>query len=58
MLDLDRMESGRMSMRSGDVDINDVLMEAISRAAPNASRVEFSPTSIPGCRSWPATATA
>src|SRR5437867_6996865 len=41
MLDLDRMESGRMSMRSGDVDINDVLMEAISRAAPSATTVEF-----------------
>ncbi|HEY6116053.1 MAG TPA: ATP-binding protein [Candidatus Dormibacteraeota bacterium] len=41
MLDLDRMESGRMSMRSGDVDINDVLMEAISRAAPSATSVEF-----------------
>jgi PAS domain S-box-containing protein len=41
MLDLDRMESGRMSMRSGAVDINDVLMEAISRAAPNATAVEF-----------------
>jgi signal transduction histidine kinase len=41
MLDLDRMESGRMSMRSGDVDINDVLMEAISRAAPNGNGVEF-----------------
>jgi PAS domain S-box-containing protein len=41
MLDLDRMESGRMSMRSTDVDINDVLMEAISRAAPAAVTVEF-----------------
>jgi PAS domain S-box-containing protein len=41
MLDLDRMESGRMSMRTGDVDINDVLMEAISRAAPSATSVEF-----------------
>ena len=41
MLDLDRMESGRMSMRSGDVDINDVLMEAISRAVPSATAVEF-----------------
>jgi PAS domain S-box-containing protein len=41
MLDLDRMESGRMSMRSTDVDINDVLMEAISRAAPAAVSVEF-----------------
>ncbi|TMD70926.1 MAG: PAS domain S-box protein, partial [Chloroflexi bacterium] len=41
MLDLDRMESGRMSMRAADVDINDVLMEAISRAAPAAVSVEF-----------------
>ena len=41
MLDLDRMESGRMSMRAADVDINDVLMEAISRAAPYATSVEF-----------------
>jgi len=41
MLDLDRMESGRMSMRTADVDINDVLMEAISRAAPAAVSVEF-----------------
>ncbi len=41
MLDLDRMESGRMSMRSADVDINDIAMEAISRAAPSAVTVEF-----------------
>ena len=41
MLDLDRMESGRMTMRSGDVDINDIIMEAISRAAPSAVTVEF-----------------
>ena len=41
MLDLDRMESGRMSMRAAEVDINDVLMEAISRAAPAAVSVEF-----------------
>jgi len=41
MLDLDRMESGRMAIRTGDVDINDVLMEAISRAAPSAVNVEF-----------------
>src|SRR5262249_11565852 len=26
MLDLDRMESGRMTMRTGDVDINDIIM--------------------------------
>jgi len=41
MLDLDRMESGRMSMRTADVDINDIVMEAISRAAPAAGAVEF-----------------
>ncbi len=40
MLDLDRMESGRMSMRSGDVDINEVLSEAIARAGA-ANTVEF-----------------
>jgi len=41
MLDLDRMESGRMTMRSADVDINDVLTEVVSRAAPAATTVEF-----------------
>jgi PAS domain S-box-containing protein len=42
MLDLDRMESGRMSMRSGDVDINEVLTEAMARAGTAvASPVEF-----------------
>ena len=41
MLDLDRMESGRMSMRTGDVDVNEVLTEAVARAAPSASTVEF-----------------
>ena len=41
MLDLDRMESGRMTMRAGDVDINDIIMESISRAAPSAVTVEF-----------------
>ena len=41
MLDLDRMESGRMTMRTMDVDINDILMEAISRTAPSAVTVEF-----------------
>ncbi len=40
MLDLDRMESGRMSMRSGNVDINEVLTEAMARAG-TASTVEF-----------------
>ena len=41
MLDLDRMESGRMTMRAADVDINDIVMEAISRAVPSAATVEF-----------------
>jgi len=41
MLDLDRMESGRMTMRTADVDINDIVMEAISRAVPSAASVEF-----------------
>ena len=41
MLDLDRMESGRMSMRSGDVDINEVLTEAMARAATGLTQVEF-----------------
>jgi PAS domain S-box-containing protein len=41
MLDLDRMESGRMSMRSGDVDINEVLSEAIARAGTSTANVEF-----------------
>jgi PAS domain S-box-containing protein len=41
MLDLDRMESGRMTMRTADVDINDVLAEVVSRAAPAATTVEF-----------------
>jgi len=41
MLDLDRMESGRMGMRSGDVDINEVLSEAMARAGTAAATVEF-----------------
>src|SRR5205807_3155622 len=41
MLDLDRMVSGRMAMRTADVDINDVVTEVVSRAAPSASTVEF-----------------
>jgi PAS domain S-box-containing protein len=41
MLDLDRMESGRMSMRSGDVDINEVLSEAMARAGTSTATVEF-----------------
>ena len=41
MLDLDRMESGRMSMRSGHVDINEVLTEAIARAGTGGANVEF-----------------
>ena len=41
MLDLDRMESGRMSIRSGAVDVNEVLSEAMARAGTAASTVEF-----------------
>jgi PAS domain S-box-containing protein len=41
MLDLDRMESGRMTMRATDVDINDILMEAIARATSSSVAVEF-----------------
>ncbi|HEV2141125.1 MAG TPA: ATP-binding protein [Candidatus Dormibacteraeota bacterium] len=41
MLDLDRMESGRMTMRTADVDINDILMEAIARATSSTVSVEF-----------------
>jgi PAS domain S-box-containing protein len=41
MLDLDRMESGRMTMRATDVDINDILMEAIARASTSLVTVEF-----------------
>ena len=41
MLDLDRMESGRMSMRTGNVDINEVLTEAIARVVPGAITVDF-----------------
>jgi PAS domain S-box-containing protein len=40
MLDLDRMESGRMSIRTADVDINDVLGDSIARASSSPT-VEF-----------------
>jgi PAS domain S-box-containing protein len=40
MLDLDRMESGRMSIRTADVDINEVLSDAIARAGGSPT-VEF-----------------
>jgi signal transduction histidine kinase len=41
MLDLDRMESGRMTIRTTSVDINEVLTEAIARAAASTVTVEF-----------------
>jgi len=41
MLDLDRMESGRMSIRTLDVDINEVLTESVARARSSAANVEF-----------------
>ena len=40
LLDLDRMESGRMSIRTADVDINEVLSDSIARAGSSPS-VEF-----------------
>ncbi len=43
MLDLDRMESGRMSIRMADVDINEVLSDTVARAASSSSMVEFKP---------------
>ena len=42
MLDLDRMESGRMSIRTADVDINEVLSDSIARAA-SSNTVDFKP---------------
>ena len=42
MLDLDRMESGRMIFRMADVDINEVLTDAIARAS-TSTNVEFKP---------------
>jgi PAS domain S-box-containing protein len=39
MLDLDRMESGRMSIRLTDVDINEVVSDVMTRAATSASVV-------------------
>ena len=41
MLDLDRMESGRMSIRTADVDINEVLSDAIARAGSTGPLIEF-----------------
>jgi signal transduction histidine kinase len=37
MLDLDRMESGRMSIRLADVDINEVMSDVMTRAASSSS---------------------
>jgi PAS domain S-box-containing protein len=39
MLDLDRMESGRMSIRISDVDINEVLSDVMARAASSSAVV-------------------
>jgi PAS domain S-box-containing protein len=41
MLDLDRMESGKMSIRTADVDINEVMSDAIARAGSSTTVVEF-----------------
>src|SRR5260370_9746958 len=37
MLDLDRMESGRMSMRLADVDINEVMSDVMARASSSSA---------------------
>jgi PAS domain S-box-containing protein len=39
MLDLDRMESGRMSIRLTDVDINEVVSDVMARAASSTTVV-------------------
>jgi PAS domain S-box-containing protein len=39
MLDLDRMESGRMSIRLTDVDINEVVSDVMARAASSSTVV-------------------
>ncbi len=39
MLDLDRMESGRMSIRLTDVDINEVVSDVMTRAASSSAVV-------------------
>ena len=39
MLDLDRMESGRMSIRLADVDINEVMSDVMARASSSSSIV-------------------
>jgi PAS domain S-box-containing protein len=39
MLDLDRMESGRMSIRLADVDINEVMSDVMARASSSSSVV-------------------
>jgi PAS domain S-box-containing protein len=39
MLDLDRMESGRMSIRITDVDINEVVSDVMARAVSSAAVV-------------------
>jgi PAS domain S-box-containing protein len=41
MLDLDRMESGRMTMRTADVDVNEVLSDTMARASNTSNLVEF-----------------
>jgi PAS domain S-box-containing protein len=42
MLDLDRMESGRMTIRMADVDVNEVLSDSIARSA-SSNTVDFKP---------------
>ena len=48
MLDLDRMESGKMSIRLGEVDMNEILQEVFDRAKTTSDRVEFRSELSPG----------
>ena len=48
MLDLDRMESGKMTIRITEVDLNDIVQEVMDRASATAERVDFKAVLAPG----------
>ena len=48
MLDLDRMESGKMTIRITEVDLNEIVQEVIDRASATAERVDFNAELAPG----------
>ena len=50
MLDLDRMESGRMSLHLEDVDLNAVIREAVAQMSPNAANHPMRLDLEPGMR--------